>query len=124
MQVPLEISFRNMEPSAAIEQRVRRLMDRLAHACARVVSCRVMVELVNRRQQQGNLFRMRVDLRVPNAEIVASRDPATRQAHEDVYIAICDAFDHVRSQLDARARRLRSGARGQEAAARAEALPD
>ena len=52
------------------------------------------------RRQQGNLFRVRVALKVPGSEIVVGRDPEAHHAHEDVYVAIRDAFDATRRLLE------------------------
>ncbi|TAM46635.1 MAG: HPF/RaiA family ribosome-associated protein [Gammaproteobacteria bacterium] len=107
MQLPLQVVFRNMEPSAAIEGRIRERAASLERYHDRIMSCRVAVELHHRHHQQGNLFRVRVDLKVPEGEIVASRTPDAHQAHEDVYVAIRDAFDAARRQLEDHARRRR-----------------
>jgi cold shock CspA family protein len=53
------------------------------------------------------LYHVRIDLTVPGAELVASREPHDNHAHEDVYVAIRDAFDAMRRQLEAHARRQR-----------------
>src|SRR5690606_22918580 len=44
---------------------------------------------------QGRPFRVSIDLRVPGKEIVANRDH-----HEDVYVALRDAFDAAKRQLE------------------------
>jgi hypothetical protein len=53
------------------------------------------------------LFRVRVDLKVPGREIAVGRDPAAHHAHEDVYVAIHDAFDTARQLLEDYAREAR-----------------
>lgn len=45
---------------------------------------------------------MRIDIGVPGSEIVVNRD-----RHEDIYVALRDAFDAARRQLDDYSRRLR-----------------
>jgi hypothetical protein len=63
------------------------------------MSCRVVIELHHRHHHQA-ISTMRVDLKAPDTEIVASREPVEHHAHEDVYVAIRDAFDAVRRQLE------------------------
>lgn len=109
MQLPLQIVFRNMAPSAAVEAKVRERANKLEEYFDRIVSCRVVVEERHRHHHQGNLYHVRVDVKVPGAELVASREPPEHHAHEDVYVAIRDAFDAARRQLQDHARR-RSGA--------------
>lgn len=108
MQLPLQIVFRNMEPSPAIEAKVRERADKLERFAERIMSCRVAVEERHRHHRQGNLFHVRIDVKLPGTEIVANREPAEHHAHEDVYVAIRDAFDAVQRQLEDHVR-LRRG---------------
>jgi len=43
---------------------------------------------------------VRIDITVPDREIVISRDPGRHHAHEDPYVAIRDAFNAARRQLE------------------------
>ena len=100
MQVPLQITFRRMDSSDAVAARIRERVAELERFFDRIVSCRVVVECQHPRRQQGNLFRIRVDLKVPGREIVVGRDPAAHHAHEDVYVALRDSFDASRRLLE------------------------
>ena len=95
MQLPLQITFRHMEHSAALEARVRQRAEELDQFFDRIISCRVVVECSHRRHQQGNIFEVRVDLTVPGREIVVGREPGVNHAHEDPYVAVRDAFDKL-----------------------------
>jgi cold shock CspA family protein len=66
----------------------------------RITSCRVVVEKEHRRHQKGNLYRVSVDLLVPGKELVVSRKGPKNHAHEDVYVAIRDAFGAATRQLE------------------------
>jgi ribosomal subunit interface protein len=100
MQLPLQITFRRMDSSDTVAARIRERAEALERFFDRIVSCRVVVECQHPRRQQGNLFRVRVDLKVPGDEIVVGRDPEAHHAHEDVYVAIRDAFDAARRLLE------------------------
>jgi len=116
MQVPLEISFRNVEPSPAIEAAVREKAAKLEEFYDRITSARVVVETPHRRHRQGKLFHVRIDLRVPGREIVVSREPSEHHAFEDVYVAIRDAFDAAKRQLEDHVREARGHVKVHEAA--------
>jgi len=116
MKLPIQIIFRNMESSAAIEAAVRERADKLDQFYEHIMSCRVVIELHHRHHHQGNLYHVRVDLKVPDTEIVASREPAEHHAHEDVYVAIRDAFDAVRRQIEDYVRRRRGVVKRHETA--------
>ena len=107
MQLPLQITFRHMESSDAVTARIRERAGELERFFDRIMSCRVVVECRHPRRQQGNLFHVRVDLKGPGREIVVGRDPAAHHAHEDVYVAIRDAFDAARRVLEDHVRERR-----------------
>jgi cold shock CspA family protein len=99
MQIPLQLSFRNFDPSAAVEAAVRKRVDKLERIDSSITSCRVTIEQAHRHHQKGNLFHVVVDVRTPAGEVAVSRMPDDEHAHEDVYVAIRDAFDAVRRRL-------------------------
>jgi len=107
MQLPLQITFRDMPPSEAMEARIREKAGKLDQVYDQIMSCRVVVEASHRNHQQGNLYHVRVDVTVPEGEVVASRDARNNHAHEDAYVAIRDAFSAVRRQLQNYAHRRR-----------------
>lgn len=99
MKLPLQVTFRNMDTSTAVEADIREKAAKLDQFCDQVMSCRVVVEALHKHHHQGNLFHVRIDITVPDEEIVASRDPAEHHAHEDVYVAVRDAFHAAQRQL-------------------------
>jgi len=102
MQTPVEITFRSFPPSAAVERAIHRWVDRLEQVFGRITSCRVVIEVPHRHVGQGRTFHVRVDLAVPDHTISVGRDPGRDHAHEDVYVAVADAFRAARRQLQDR----------------------
>jgi len=107
MQVPVEISFRNMDRSEFVEADVREKVAKLEEFCDRITSCRVVLEAPHRHHHQGNVYLVRIQLSVPHRELVVDRGPAENHAHEDVYVAVRDAFKAMRRQLEDYVRELR-----------------
>jgi len=101
MQLPVEITFRNLEPSDALEARVRKESEKLDKLYDRIMRCSVVVEAHHKHHHKGNLYHVRIDLTVPGSELVVSREPDEHHAHEDVYVAVRDAFDEACRQLRA-----------------------
>lgn len=100
MLIPLEVTFRHMAHSNAIEEAVRQKAEKLEQFYPRIISCRVAVEASNRRTStKALLYRVRVDVTVPGGEIVAERQPSHQPLHEDIHIAIRDAFDSMKREL-------------------------
>lgn len=99
MQQPLQITFRDMPHSDFVEADIREHAEKLDQFYDSIMSCRVMVEAPHGHHHQGKLYHVRIDLTVPGKELVANRAPSEHHAHEDVYVAIRDAFDAARRQL-------------------------
>jgi ribosomal subunit interface protein len=106
MQLPLQITFRNMAPSEAIEAQIRERSSRLERFHDRITSCRVLVE-AGPCPNKGHLYHLRIDVTVPGSEIVVKRDPVEGNGHEDFYAMLRDGFDAVRRQLEDQAHRAR-----------------
>ena len=118
MQTPLQITFRDMEPAAAVEANIREKAGRLEQFYDQIMSCRVMVEAPHGHHHQGNLYRVHIDLGVPDGELVVSHEHHHKdQAHEDVYVAIRDAFDAMKRQLEDHVRKRRGKVKQHEATA-------
>ncbi len=107
MQTPVEISFRNVDRSQAVEDRVMKLADKLERHFQPIMGCRVMIETSHRHHHKGNIYHVRIDLTVPGAELVVSREPGENHAHEDVFVAVRDAFQAMTRKLEEYARKLR-----------------
>jgi ribosomal subunit interface protein len=107
MLLPLQITFRNLERSDAIENKIRDRTGELEVCFDRITSCRVIIEALHKHHRHGNQFHVRVDLAVPDHEIVASHGADEHHAYTDVYVAIRDAFDNVERQLEDYAERVR-----------------
>lgn len=107
MQLPLQVSFRHMDPSPAVEAMVREKAARLDRFAGRIMSCRVVVEQTNHRHQSGNQFEVKIDITVPDGEVVASREPGKHREYRDIEVAIRDAFNVAARQLEDYVRRQR-----------------
>jgi len=107
MQRPLQITFRGMRHSDAIEDHVRRRAAELDQYYGRVTGCHVTVEAPHQHQHKGHLYSVRVDVRLPDGEVVASRTGRRDHAHEDVHVAVRDAFSAAVRQVEDYARRRR-----------------
>ncbi len=117
MLLPVQVSFRDMDRSAAVERAVRRRAAGLDRYYPGITGCRVMVEAPHRRHRRGRLYRVRVEVTVPGREVVSRRHPARHGAHEDVYVAVRDAFDAARRQLMDRIRHRRGQVKAHEGTA-------
>jgi ribosomal subunit interface protein len=102
MQLPVQVTYRGMQSSAALDDAVREKAAKLETFHPRITSCRVVIEQPAQHKRKGSEFVVHVDLTAPGAEIAVNRDHA-----EDVYVALRDAFDAARRRLEDFARAQR-----------------
>jgi ribosome-associated translation inhibitor RaiA len=119
MRLPLQITFRHMDPSPALDARIRHEAAELDQLFDRITSCHVVVECRHKHHQQGNLFEVHIDLMVPRSQVVAGRNHKINHSHEDAHVAMRDAFNAARRQLEDHVRALRDDAKRTGAARQA-----
>ena len=105
MQLPLEVTFRGMDQSDAIEADIRRQAEKLERRFGRIMSCRVVIEAPHKHSRKGRLYRVSVDLKIPGHEIAVTNAGPENHAHEDMHVAIRDVFDAALRRLQDFARR-------------------
>lgn len=105
MDIPLELSFHNLESSDALKAAVRAHVDKLEQFHDHIVGCRVVIEMPHKSQKaSGNPPNVHVVIRVPGKEIVVSREAYTRgykKAATDAYAVLDEAFTTAQQQLKA-----------------------
>ncbi|AFY99263.1 ribosome hibernation-promoting factor, HPF/YfiA family [Calothrix sp. PCC 6303] len=99
MKDKLQITFHNVDASPAVEEKISENVNKLERFYDHIISCRVTVDNPHRHQRKGNLYHVRIDITVPNGELVVNRNPLDEPNHSDVYVAIRDAFEAARRQL-------------------------
>jgi ribosomal subunit interface protein len=99
MQIPLQISLHGIGHSNALYEAIREKAARLDRYYDHIMSCRVVLELAARHQREGKEYAVRIDLKVPGGELAV-----TREQDEDLQVALRDAFDAARRQLEDYAR--------------------
>ncbi|HXX67505.1 MAG TPA: HPF/RaiA family ribosome-associated protein [Polyangiaceae bacterium] len=114
MQLPVQVTFRDMPRSDAIEAYVRKHAAKLETFSARITACHVALEAPHRHQQSGRHYRVRIDLAVPRGEVVVSHAPEDDATNEDAYAAIDEAFDRVVRRLEEHVRRQRGEVKSRE----------
>jgi ribosome-associated translation inhibitor RaiA len=106
MQTPVQIAFHGLDKSTAVEDRIREKVAKLEQFFDRITSCRVTVERHHRPRVEEKVkdqpFHVSIFLGVPGDELVVKRDPkgdSALKGHEDIQIALRDAFDTMERRL-------------------------
>jgi ribosomal subunit interface protein len=94
MNLPLEISARNVKLGDETEELIREKAAKLDRVYDRIIGCRVRLDLPHRSQKSGMTFNVRIDVTVPGSEIVVKRE-----LDGDLHAAITSSFDAAQRQL-------------------------
>lgn len=105
MDIPLELSFHNIDSSDALKDAVNGHLERLEQLHDHIIGCRVVIEMPHKSQKaSGNPPDVHIVLRVPGKEIVVSKELAHnghKKAATDAYAVLDNAFAVAASQLKA-----------------------
>lgn len=110
MQIPMEIRYRDMSPSEALNDEIHEEAAKLEKLCERITSCKVTIEQPHRHHAQGRHFHVQIDLRIPGDELVVGRDPEKNDAFENAHVAVAAQFEALRRMLQKRLERRREHA--------------
>ena len=116
MQTPLQIDFHGISHSDALEAHIREKAEKLDLFHPHVMRCHVTVEQPHKHKHQGNHFNVRIAVHVPGDTIAVNR-----YAHENVYVALRDAFEAACRRLEDSIRRLRGTGKHHRSSRAAEA---
>lgn len=105
MQIPLNIAFRNLERSPALEADIMDHAGKLERYYDGIIGCRVVLEMRHKHHRQGNHYHVRIEATVPGSTLIADREPDEHHAYADPYVAVRDAFASMRRQIEDYARR-------------------
>ena len=99
MQPTITLSFRHVEHSGALEDRARKLGARLERFSGRIMQCHMALEGPGGDHDGGPGYLVKIDLTVPGAQIHADSLHVDGAGHKDIYLALRDAFNSAKRQL-------------------------
>lgn len=92
MQTPLELSFKNVEPTDEIKDLVAEKVRHLETFYDGITSCHVYLRAPHQSQRTGSLYEVTIEVRVPGDELVVRYDQNDVAEHQHLPVAIRDAF--------------------------------
>lgn len=114
MKVGLEVTYRDVERSEAIDSLIAEKLAKLERLCSYINSCHIAIEKVNDRPSHGSPYRVRIDLTLPpNHELVADSNPTDTNQHVGLDTVVRDAFSKIERQLKAQTRQQREAEKSQ-----------
>lgn len=100
MSMPTQITFRGLDSSDWIRADIQEHADRLARFQSDIINCRVVIDARNHRHHKGRLYQVAITLDVPGDNVVVTHESPEDHAHEDLKVAIRDAFAAATRRLE------------------------
>lgn len=99
MDVPLELSFRNMDSSPTVETQVRERVARLEQFFSHLTSCRVIIAAPPRQGGGSQVFHITIEMGVPRKGKLVVKNDDEHEKHKDIYMALGETFDIAERRL-------------------------
>ncbi len=99
-----EVTFRGLAPSPSVVEAVWKKTKRLTDVAPQLGGCHVVIEAESRGQRRHPSFRVVVHL---TGGTSATRRGARHATSSNVHVALRDAFDAARRQLETRSKHAR-----------------
>ncbi|GMQ90842.1 MAG: hypothetical protein BMS9Abin11_0147 [Gammaproteobacteria bacterium] len=107
MKQALQITFHNMKPSKAVEDKIQERAEKLSHFYEHISHCKVVVDIPHKHKHKGEAYHITINIGVPQGNIVVSKGTEKGSSYEDVYVVIRDAFNAARRCIEDFARKRR-----------------
>ncbi len=101
MQVPVQITFHQLEPSPDLEERIHAKVAKLEALHRGIISCRVVVEPAAHQHGSGKaMFSVRFELGLGGGKTIVGGGPGTQNdAFDNAHTALVAAFEATKRQL-------------------------
>ena len=106
MQRTPEIIFHGVDLSPAVRDEIESRVEKLERFADDIIGCRVVVEAPHRHAAPSHhavRYAVNIDVAVPGEDIHVHGEPGDDTTHEDVFIAVRDAFEATERLLRRRA---------------------
>lgn len=114
MDTPLEITFKGLDKSLSIEEKIQEKVAKLERIFARITHCRVVVSAPNKHAHKGKSYEIKIDIGIPDHKpLILTHESEVGNAQADLLIALRDAFEIAKRRLDDIAKRVKTSARSE-----------
>ena len=106
MQTPLEVSFGNIDKSDAVVEFIQAKIKKLETTYQDITSIHIYLDKPHKRKDKS--YEVKLEVRVPGAELAVSGNPGNHKGHADINVAIRDSFNAMEKQLSKRKQKFES----------------
>jgi|SRR5690554_2927473 len=99
MSNEFQIVFHNIDQSAALLDNVNKRIEKLRRFSSDIIGGRVVLDSPHNNHYKGKVYSVTLELHTPARPVVVTQEQHDNHAHEDIYVAIRDAFNAAERQL-------------------------
>jgi len=100
VQVPIEISFKEVKKTAYLEDLINQKIAKLERLCRYMISCRVTLEKPQEHQASGNPYQVSIDMHIPPAHhLVVKHKASAGDMHDPLTVVITKVFHIAERRL-------------------------
>lgn len=110
MSNEIQVVFHNIDQSAALVDNVNKRIEKLQRYGKDIIGGRVVLDSPHNNHHKGKVFSVTVELHTSGKEIVVKQGQHDKHEHEDIYVAVRDAFNAAERQLKSVDKKHRAGA--------------
>jgi ribosomal subunit interface protein len=94
-----QVVFHNIDQTNAIADAVQKRIQKLERYCDQIITGRVVLDSPHNNHHKGKVYSVGLEIHTPQKEVRVNQDQHDNHAHEDLYVAIRDAFNAAERQL-------------------------
>ncbi len=94
-----QVVFHNIDQTAALTDAVQKRINKLERFCDQIITGRVVLDSPHNNHHKGKVYSVGLEIHTPSKEVRVNQEQHDNHAHEDLYVAIRDAFDVAERQL-------------------------
>tara|TARA_R110001592_G_scaffold56909_1_gene173189 strand:+ start:198 stop:668 length:471 start_codon:yes stop_codon:yes gene_type:complete len=96
-----QVVFHNIDQSAALTENVNKRIEKLRRFSNDIIGGRVVLDSPHNNHHKGKVFSVTVEIHTSGKEVIVRQGQHDKPAHEDIYVAVRDAFNVAERQLKA-----------------------
>jgi len=94
-----QVVYHNIDQTEAISDAVQKRIDKLERYCDHIINGRVVLDSPHNNHYKGKVYSVTLEIHTPELEVRVNQDQHDNHAHEDLYVAIRDAFNVAERQF-------------------------
>ena len=94
-----QVVYHNIDQTKAISEAVKKRIDKLERYCDHIINGRVVLDSPHNNHHKGKVYSVTLEIHTPELEVRVNQDQHDNHAHEDLYVAIRDAFNVAERQF-------------------------